>query len=233
MYPECELVHLQLWLKLYCQSELTYLVQVDRQEMHIFVDSVDAGTVNGNSPPQIDDLELEPALAGMKLSLDSSSPNKPNSSSSAKSFLEIKTSIGKKTRSFEDFSKSFKMARSDDSKDSGTRFNLVGSIDDATNLDNGDPVHIRSSSESNLLMDALQNISSSSPKANNMFFDFEKHSNETKTNSPTKSNNSTQISSCKNLNATKKISGMYFKINETFSIKDLFQFQQANKIKCP
>jgi myotubularin-related protein 3/4 len=49
LYPKHELVHMQLWHKLFCESETTYLTIVDRLEMQNLNDSVDGGVYG--SPP--------------------------------------------------------------------------------------------------------------------------------------------------------------------------------------
>lgn len=51
LYPMYEIINLQLWQKLFCESEITYLVKVERQENQNFNDSVD-GIYCGSSPPE-------------------------------------------------------------------------------------------------------------------------------------------------------------------------------------
>jgi hypothetical protein len=77
IYPNAELVHMQLWYKLFCEPELIYLTDMNRQEVFSFNDSFNANSasasVEQNSSLNIaqtfndEDLELEEQLSKLKL----------------------------------------------------------------------------------------------------------------------------------------------------------------------
>ena len=202
LYPMCELVNMQLWQKLFCESEIAFLIQVaNKHEMQNFNESISESLVtgsimigsqtnmNGSSQQIDDDLEMESSMVSdlKNLTIDSSPPADENHSATQtkKSILEKRLVLNKlysaqnqngllhKTRSYEDMSKSFikqnarqetnnidaKDIHHDDSHNPNTSEGL-----------NGDPIHMKSCSESNLLFDALQTISSTSPKLNNPIF---------------------------------------------------------------
>ena len=99
---------MQLWAKLFCESEITYLI--NRQELQNFNDSVEAGSahtllsdellsgnfLNGSSQQIDDDLELDINSSDLKLNIHSNSSlslksintsnNTTNSNSMAKNF---------------------------------------------------------------------------------------------------------------------------------------------------
>ena len=207
LYPTCELVNMQLWQKLFCESEIAFLIQLaNKHEMQNFNESISESLVTGSmmigsqtnmndgSSQQIDDdLEMETSMVSdlKNLTLDSSPPTddiQHSAHQTKKSILEKRLVLNKlystqnqngllhKTRSYEDMSKSFtKQVLRHDS------INIDGKIDVHHHDDshnpintseglNGDPIHMKSCSESNLLFDALQNISSTSPKLNNPLF---------------------------------------------------------------
>lgn len=195
---------MQVWQKLFCESEITYLVQVaNKHEMQNFNDStsesqntgsilIDACSltnINSSSPQTDYDLEME---SDLKLLNKDSANNKSsnlintNNNNNKKSILEKRVIFNKsaqnqnnvlqKTRSYEDMSKSFikqnLKQEIDNVKENSSFNNENGFHTDNINgggleNSNGDPIHVRSCSESNLLFDALQNISSTSPKFTN------------------------------------------------------------------
>lgn len=94
LYPLCEIINLQLWQKLFCEPELTYLEKIGRHETsssgacvnagHNFNDSLD-GIHNGSSPldqqiKQIiqDEFELEMKLNNNNNLHESSLPSIQN-----------------------------------------------------------------------------------------------------------------------------------------------------------
>jgi len=182
IYPNHELVNMQLWSKLFCDSEVTYLVS--RHEFQQpFSDSADmlASThtllsdealsgnfLNGSSQQIDDDLDLEASISDLKLS----SVKRVEGVKEAGSGKMVITAGGQqnKTRSFEDLSKSFRSFDLDNSIMDALKRNMnTSAMDDSTgnlnNLSASDfPISIRSCSESNLLLDALQTITSTSPK---------------------------------------------------------------------
>lgn len=199
LYPMCELINMQLWQKLFCESEIAYLVQVaNKHELQNFNDSISeslatAGSlaigasitnINGSNQQIDDDLEMESSLVSDVKLLNIDQSNKVKKSILEKRLILNKSYLGAhnhnglshKTRSYEDLSKSFTQKhllldsnreQTNHSANNSTKINsLEYSIHNHSNGLDGDPIHIRSCSESNLLFDALQNISSTSPKTN-------------------------------------------------------------------
>ena len=100
-----------------------------------------------------------------------------NSSGNINSMKSSQSIQVAKTRSYDDLSRIQKSTLRKDlleTKDLGAKAQLNSSLsnEDLNSLEvnqllpirNGDPVQVRSSSESNLLLDALQNVASKSPK---------------------------------------------------------------------
>jgi len=208
LYPNYELLNMQLWSKLFCDSEVTYLVS--RQDLQHFNDSMELATnsvqtimspeepisgnfLNGSTHHIDDDLDLEANISDLKLNIHSNSSlslksintsHSTNQGTALKNFdatrkvdqqmnkVALVATAPQKTRSFEDLSRSFKVTDFDTSIRDALKKNLNTSIiEDSTghdclnNLSASDfPISIRSCSESNLLFDALQPITSTSPK---------------------------------------------------------------------
>jgi hypothetical protein len=182
---------LQLWQKLFCESDVTYLVKIDnKHEIHNFNDSID-GCLYGSSPldSNNDRQHLSSATnldtidaSGFKLTPDTAASS---SASSYQIHNLLKNAIDtnvilksagnplNKSRSFDDLCKasatlsgSF-IAPQQSLSDTKQSTDLNGINVDVANTSNhnGDPIQVaRSSSESNLLLDALK---STSPKSQN------------------------------------------------------------------
>jgi len=210
LYPKFELVHMQLWQKLFCESELKYLVKLDRNEMHNFNDSLDAG-LYGSSPP-LDEIQKQDGGDNSNEDLNNSKLTTSTSVSSSTSRINnlIKNAIDTnsfivnsnqnissiklshlvtqtgKTRSYDDLSRMQKNNATTLKKDLlelkeleiKAHLNNSLSNEDLNTLESGnlpirnvDSSQLRSSSESNLLFDALQNVTSTSPKFTNSKLD--------------------------------------------------------------
>ena len=198
LYPKFELVNMQLWQKLFCESELKYLVKIDRNEMQNFNESLDAG-IYGSSPSfdqlqkpvdlSIEDLNNSKLTTSTSVSSSASRINNliknaidSNSfianSSANSGVASLKPAQISKTRSFDELTRLQKsnVSKKDslETKELGAKSHLNSSLsnEDMHTLEgasccpirNGDPIQTRSCSESNLLLDALQNIASTSPK---------------------------------------------------------------------
>ncbi len=184
MYPNYELNNMQLWSRLFCDSDITYLG--NRQNMQGFTDSVDmlasthtlmsdeilsGNDFRNNSSHHIDDdLDLDTNILDLKLSsiknldIGLKKINEVKVAGNAKAVV-ISGTQQIKTRSYENLSKSFRAFDSDNSYMDAQKNNMD---DSSGNLNNSSitefPIWIRSCSESNLLRDALQTITSTSPK---------------------------------------------------------------------
>jgi hypothetical protein len=201
IYPKYELVHMQIWLKLFCESEIKYLMKNEQQQQqpaHLgdLNDSIDAG-IYGSSPP-LDLMNSSKMTASTSVSSSASRINNliknaidTNSFVAPNSFIlnsSMMTSSNKSTtnqrrRSFDDLSIQYhhhqkkQEQRHNNNESQNINNNSQSSMSNEdlnVNLENSssmqhpirnfDSIQMRSSSESNLLMDALQNVSSTSPK---------------------------------------------------------------------
>ncbi len=208
IYPKFELVNMQLWQRLFCESEVKYLVKIDRNEIVNFNDSLDAG-LYGSSPPldqlhkqddnSNEDLNNSKLTTSTSVSSSTSRINNliknaidtnsfiVNSNQSISSIKSYSLSQSGKTRSYDDLSRlsknkvvSVQKKNSLELKDVEVKSQMTNSLSneglnalESANLPirNEDSVQMRSSSESNLLLDALQNVTSTSPKfMNSKFF---------------------------------------------------------------
>lgn len=208
IYPKFELVNMQLWQRLFCESEVKYLVKIDRNEIVNFNDSLDAG-LYGSSPPldqlhkqddnSNEDLNNSKLTTSTSVSSSTSRINNliknaidtnsfiVNSNQSISSIKSSSLSQSGKTRSYDDLSRlsknkvaSVQKKNSLELKDVEVKSQMNNSLSneglnglEGGNLPirNEDSVQMRSSSESNLLLDALQNVTSTSPKfMNSKFF---------------------------------------------------------------
>jgi hypothetical protein len=171
---------MQLWHKLFCESETTYLTKVDRQETQNLSDSVDAG-VYGSSPPlytasrlqqSSESIEMDTRVNSLlKNAIDTSSIILNSSHGSGGNQARVS---GSRTRSFDDISKCLQRNKLEQAEAKSSLSNSlssedVGSLESALSRNrhnsNGDPLlQMRSCSESNLLLDALQTCASTSPK---------------------------------------------------------------------
>jgi hypothetical protein len=169
LYPNYELVNLVLWQRLFCESDITYLIKTEiKHEIQNFNDSIDGGACfyGGSSPPppsslNENDSQINSLLKNAIIEL----PN--NNSINSKSL--------NKSRSYDDLSTpiSLKINPKFNNNAEAVQDEPVLSNNNNLTLDNNnhDPIQvIRSNSESNLLLDALK---TASPKSiNNVNFNF-------------------------------------------------------------
>ena len=204
LYPNYELAHLQLWQRLFCESDVTYLVKAEHARQHLplewrngggnnFNDSID-GCLYGSSPV---DFYSAASLAEYMGSGGSAAVDGNNSISTLsinhllKNAIDTNVSLNRssgnlnKSRSFDDLTKVITTNNNNMSSGGSASINVTTStttkmsvaVSDSVN--NGDPVVqlVRSNSESNLLLDALK---SASPKSNGVLsFHFSKANSTT------------------------------------------------------
>ena len=204
LYPNCELVHMQLWQKLFCESDITYLVKVDKKEMLIqnFNDSIDGIS---SSPPLNSDSIMDPENNSrinslLKNAIDSNSLIMTNSihqhfnndgsvinNSNNKDQQHHNSSLNlqQKTKSFDDL---FKYSTSEDDGGGGGGYLSIAMC--ALNIDtkSNSSLNKKSSSESNLNINNNNNgcnISNGKPTMD----DNEKKLYHTNTNTICKNSN--------------------------------------------
>jgi hypothetical protein len=199
LYPNCELVHMQLWQKLFCESDITYLVKVDKKEMlnQNFNDSIDGIS---SSPPLNSDI-MDPENNSrinslLKNAIDSNSLIMSNSihqhfnndgsviNNSNKEQQNSSLNLQQKTKSFDDL---FKYSTSEDDGGGGGGYLSIAMC--ALNIDtkSNSSLNKKSSSESNLNINnnICNNISNSKPTLD----DTEKKLFHTNTNTICKNSN--------------------------------------------
>lgn len=70
LYPMCEICHMQLWHRLFTESDTTYLVKVDRQtELHNFESEIVKLTPESSFTPKVDNSLLKNAINDTQTSL--------------------------------------------------------------------------------------------------------------------------------------------------------------------